>query len=123
MLIIYDGDCDFCSAYTKLLQLQESAGPVELLSARADDARIRYYQQQGVDLNEGMLVVTASQVHAGADAIHWLAQHGVYASRIGRWQAALFRQRWRARAIYPLLRLLRRAWLALRGRPLIPPRH
>ena len=122
VLIIYDGDCDFCSAYTKLLQLQESAGPVELLSARSEDARIRHYQQQGYDLNEGMLVVTESQIHAGADAMHWLALHGVYASHTGQSQAALFRRRWFARAVYPLLRVLRRAWLALRGRSLIPPR-
>ena len=121
VLIVYDGDCDFCSAYTKLLQLQESTGPVELLSARAEDVRIRHFQQQGYDLNEGMLVVTATQIHTGPDAMHWLALHGVYATRLGQWQAALFRRRWCARAIYPLLRRLRLIWLVLRGRSLIPP--
>ena len=122
VLIIYDGDCDFCSAYTKLLALQEAAGRVELLSARSEDARIRHYQHLGYDLNEGMLVVIESQIHAGADAMHWLALHSVYANRIGQCQSALFRRRWLAKAIYPLLRVLRRAWLALRGRSLIPPR-
>lgn len=116
VLIIYDDQCDFCSAYTKLLRLQAAVGPVELLSARADDARIAFYESQAYDLDAGMLVITAAQVHAGADAIHWLAIHSTDDRWHARLQAAVFRRRWCARALYPLLSLGRRVWLVLRGR-------
>ncbi len=119
VLIIYDGDCTFCNAYTQLLQLQQSVGAVELLSARSDDSRIQYYAERGYDLNEGMLVVTQSQVYAGAAAMHWLSHrlsdYGIFyiVHRL------VFNQAWLARLLYPLLKLSRRCWLALRGRSLI----
>lgn len=119
VLIIYDGDCTFCKAYTQLLQLQQTVGPVELLSARSDDVRVQYYAQLGYDLNEGMLVVTQNQVYAGAAAVHWLSLHlsgnGIFAT-VHRW---VFNHAWLARLLYPLLKLGRRCWLALRGRSLI----
>ena len=119
VLIIYDGDCTFCNLYTQLLQLQQSVGAVELLSARSDDVRVQYYAQRGYDLNEGLLVVTQGQVYAGAAAMHWLSHHlldnGIFAT-LHRWA---FNHAWLARLMYPLLKLGRRWWLALRGRSLI----
>lgn len=119
VLIIYDGDCTFCNAYTQLLQLQQSVGPVELLSARSDDVRVQYYAQHGYDLNEGLLVVTQSQVVAGAAAMHWLSHHlsgkGIFAAL----HRLVFNHAWLARLVYPLLKLGRRCWLALRGQSLI----
>ncbi len=119
VLIIYDGDCTFCNAYTQLLQLQQTVGPVELLSARSDDVRVQYYAQCGYDLNEGMLVVTQNQVYAGAAAVHWLSLHlagkGIFAT-VHRW---VFNHAWLASLLYPLLKLGRRCWLTLCGRSLI----
>ena len=108
VLIIYDGDCTFCNLYTQLLQLQQSVG-----------VRVQYYAQRGYDLNEGLLVVTQGQVYAGAAAMHWLSHHlldnGIFAT-LHRWA---FNHAWLARLMYPLLKLGRRWWLALRGRSLI----
>ncbi len=117
VLIIYDGDCYFCRAYMNFLRLQEIMGPVELLSARSDDPRVRHFMQQGIKLNDDMLIVTALQIHAGADAMHWLALTLPARSMAERCHAVVFRRRWLARLIYPLLRLGRRIWLALRGVP------
>ena len=118
VLIVYDGHCYFCRAYVKLLRLQQTVGPVELLSARSGDARVRYFLQQGIDLDAGMLVVTAEEMHTGADAMHWLALQLSSQTTLERLHAACFRRRWLARLLYPLLRLGRRTWLALRR---IPP--
>ena len=71
MLIIYDGDCPFCRAYTRLLRLQQAAGVISLLNAREPDPRIHHYVTLGYDLNEGMLVVIEDQIYAGAEA-PWL---------------------------------------------------
>ena len=123
VLIIYDGDCYFCRAYVHFLRLQEAVGPVELLSARSGDPRVRHFMQQGLDLNADMLIVTALQLHAGADAMHWLALNLSARSLAERCHAAVFRRRWAARLIYPSLRLGRRVWLALRGVPPIRVTH
>ena len=120
VLIIYDGACYFCTGYVNFLRLQQAVGPVELLSARSDDARVRHFISKGFDLDAGMLVVTATETHAGADAMHWLARHSSAQRWSERLHCAIFRRRWLARALYPLLRLGRRLWLALRGLPPIP---
>ncbi len=117
LLIVYDGDCYFCRRYVRLLRLQEAVGPVELLSARSDDARVRRFIEQGIDLDAGMLVVTATALHAGAEAMHWLAQHTPAHSVPERLHRAVFGRRWLAQALYPWLRRGRRLWLALRGLP------
>ena len=119
VLIIYDGDCPFCSAYVKFLRLQQSAGPIELLSARADDARIERYMNQGYELDEGMLVVADGEVQSGAGAVHWLALHSPADSLYEKLYCAVFRRRALAHGLYPLAKFARRAWFALRGRPLI----
>lgn len=117
VLIVYDGDCYFCRSYVGWLRLQEAVGPVELLSARSADPRVSHFMRQGVDLDKGMLVVTALQMHAGADAMLWLAQNLPAHSIAERLHAAIFSRRWLARLLYPLLRWGRRVWLALRGVP------
>jgi predicted DCC family thiol-disulfide oxidoreductase YuxK len=116
VLIIYDGDCIFCNAYTKRLHLKQSVGEVELLSARSGDARILHYAQCGYDLEEGMLVVTQNEVHAGPAAMHWLALHTSQSGFFDAMQGFIFKRRWLAFGLYPLLKLGRRVWLALRGR-------
>ncbi|MFM8468085.1 MAG: DCC1-like thiol-disulfide oxidoreductase family protein [Oxalobacteraceae bacterium] len=117
VLIIYDGDCYFCRAYVGFLRLQQAVGPVELISARSDDARVRHFLQQGIDLDAGMLVVTDVDQYAGADAMHWLASQWAPQTATERLHAMLFKRRWLARLLYPLLRLGRRVWLALRRVP------
>ena len=123
VLIIYDGECTFCKAYTQLLQLKQSVGVIELLSARADDVRVQHYAQRGYDLDDGMLVVSQNEVYAGAEAIHWLSERtsgsGVFAAA----HRLLFNRLWLARCLYPPLKLGRRFWLALRGRKLIRDSH
>ena len=63
LLIVYDGACPFCSAYTGLLQLREQMY-VELLSARSDDARIDGFRAAGYRLDEGMLLQMNGEVYA-----------------------------------------------------------
>ena len=119
VLIIYDGECTFCNAYTKRLKLQQSVGEVELLSARADDVRVQHYVDRGYDLDEGMLVVFQNEIYAGAAATHWLSLHTSGAGFFEAIQGFIFKRRWLANWLYPLLKLGRRIWLALRGRTLI----
>lgn len=113
MLIIYDGDCPFCSAYTRLLRLQQLSASVEMLSARSDDPRIRSFWQQGHDLNAGMLVILNKQVYAGADAMHVLASCSSGSKFFNRLHRAIFSRRRLAACLYPMLKLGRRITLFL----------
>ena len=119
VLIIYDGDCTFCNAYTQRLTLQQSVGEVELLSARSEDVRLQHYVACGYNLDEGMLVVTQNVIYAGAAAVHWLSLHTSRAGFFEAIQRFVFSRRWLANLLYPLLKLGRRVWLTLRGRAMI----
>jgi predicted DCC family thiol-disulfide oxidoreductase YuxK len=123
ILIIYDGACPFCRHYVRLLRLREAAGPVTLLSARDADLRIAQYQQQGIDLNQGMLVVMDDVVHVGAEAMRVLALCSTpvgWFNRSNRWIFSSVRwSRW----LYPLLRAGRAVILRVLGIPLIGRTH
>ena len=122
-LIIYDGACPFCRAYVRLHRLREDIGPVELLSARAADDRIVRYQQQGFDLDQGMLVVMGDVVHAGADAMHVLASCSTSSGWFNRCNRWVFSSRRLSRLLYPMLRGGRRLALHLLRVPLIREAH
>lgn len=113
MLIIYDGDCPFCRAYTRMLRLRQLGVSVEMLSARTDDPRILAYWQQGYDLNAGMLVDLNNQVYAGADAMQVLASCSSGSDLFNRLHYAIFSRRRFAALLYPLLKLGRRITLLL----------
>jgi len=123
ILIVYDGACPFCSAYVRLLRLKEHIGQVELLNARAADARIARYQQQGFDLDQGMLVILGDVVHSGADAMHVLASCSTPSAGFNRLNAWIFASRFRCALLYPLLRVGRRIVLLILGVPLIHKNH
>ncbi|CAN0407117.1 unnamed protein product, partial [Scytosiphon promiscuus] len=36
-VIVYDGECPFCSQYVKMLRIHESVGTVRLIDARSSD--------------------------------------------------------------------------------------
>ena len=118
VLIVYDGACPFCTAYTSLVQLREQF-QVELLSARSADPRVDEFLRRGYLLDEGMLLQIDQEVYVGPDAMHRFATlsngHGI----LNQMQRAVFSWRWLARLLYPLLRWVRRLALLVRGVPLI----
>ena len=118
LLIVYDGACPFCSAYTAFIRLREHL-QIELLSARSDDARIAAFRNSGYRLDEGMLLQMDGQVVVGADAMYWLAVLSTNGGVLNRLQRFVFSRRWLARALYPCLRLSRRVVLYVRRVPLI----
>ncbi|MGR3482241.1 thiol-disulfide oxidoreductase DCC family protein [Salipiger marinus] len=116
LVIIYDGDCPFCSAYVTLVRLRETVGAVELVNARSDDPRVATLLAEGVDLDEGMAVLWQGRRHVGAEAVHLLALLSGQGGGLNRLQRRLFRSPRAARRIYPWLVRGRRLWLRLAGR-------
>jgi predicted DCC family thiol-disulfide oxidoreductase YuxK len=120
-LIIYDGECVFCQNFVRLVRLREAVGRVELIDARSGDPRVAAYQRQGVDLNEGMLVVWNERIYHGAEAVHVLGGLSNATGWVNRFNRAIFSRRVASQFIYPLLKLGRRVTLAVRGKSLIKP--
>lgn len=118
-LIVYDGECVFCHNYVRLARLREAVGPVELVDARSNDPRIAAYRGEGYDLDEGMLFAWKGRVYHGAEAVHVLAGLSSEVGLFNRLNRAVFSSRRASRALYPLLKLGRRATLFVRGKRLI----
>lgn len=119
-LIVYDGDCIFCQNYVKLVRLRENVGKVELLDARSADPRVVGFQQQGYDLNQGMLFVHQGKVHHGSDAVHMMALLSLSSGILGQLNRRLLSHPRIAAAVYPFLKAGRRVTLFLRRRTAIP---
>lgn len=118
VLIVYDGACPFCTAYTSLVQLREQF-QVELLSARSADPRVDEFLRRGYLLDEGMLLQIDQEIYVGADAMHRLATLSNRHRILNQMQRTIFSSRWLAHLLYPLLRWVRRLALLVRGVPLI----
>jgi predicted DCC family thiol-disulfide oxidoreductase YuxK len=118
-LIIYDGNCFFCQNYARLVRLRETVGPVELLDARSGDPRIADWWRKGYDLNAGMLFVHQGRVFHGHEAVQALAALSGSSTPFNRLNRLALSNARVARLAYPLLKLARRASLAVRGRPLL----
>lgn len=115
-LIIYDGDCVFCQNYVRFARLRSTVGAVELIDARSGDPRVAAYWREGYDLDEGMLFVHEGRVFYGAEAVHVLAGLSSGTGWFNRLNKLALSNAGAARAIYPLLKLGRRATLLLRGK-------
>ena len=121
MLVIYDGDCPFCSSYVRLMALRANAKEVELLNARSPDPRVSNLWKQGYDLNAGMVAIYGGAVYHGSDAL-WLISTLSSSGGIGkRLLVALLRNPTRARLLYPSLKAGRRLALRILRRPDLAP--
>lgn len=110
--IFYDGDCPFCSAYMRMINLQRAVGPVDLIDARSDDPRVQALRAAGHDLDQGIVVRHGTQLLHGAEAMHLLATLSQGRGIL----RALMRSPRRAALLYPVLKAGRRLTLILMGR-------
>lgn len=118
--IIYDGDCPFCQRYV-LLQNLRANNKVELVNAREQHPLKITLQQQGYDLDEGMVLVQDSNIYHGADALQMISLLSNTRSLSGRLMNRLFRHPRIAKLCYPLLRSGRNLTLKLLGKKPINP--
>ena len=116
VLIVYDGQCPFCSRYVELVRLRQSLGQVRLINAREGGPLVDELQRAGVDMDEGMALKLDGRLYHGHECIHMLALLSTPSSAFNRLNAALFRSPRAARLLYPVLRTGRNAALRLLGR-------
>jgi predicted DCC family thiol-disulfide oxidoreductase YuxK len=118
-VVIYDGQCVFCSAYVRMLRLRDAVGPVHLLDARDSGRASLIKRETGLDLDEGMLAIYGNKIYSGADALHFLSLTSSPIGIANRAFGRLFRSERLSKALYPVLRLGRIMTLRLLRRPAI----
>jgi predicted DCC family thiol-disulfide oxidoreductase YuxK len=119
LTVVYDGECPFCTNYVRLMALRRSVGKVDLVDARSGGPVVEDIARRGYDLNEGMVVRYGARLYYGSDArvlLSSLSEDGTVAART---LAKLLRHPGRARFLYPVMKLGRRATLLILGRRLI----
>lgn len=121
LLIVYDGDCPFCSAYVRMLRIRSSAGPTELVNARDGHPVVKELVENGFDLDEGMALVRGFgtpnfDVAHGDDCVHQLALMSSPVGIFNRLNARILGSRRASKLLYPVLRSGRNTALLLMGR-------
>lgn len=109
--VYYDGECPFCDRYVTLLRLKEAVGPVDLVDVRNNPALLEELQEQGFNLDKGMVVDFDGQRQGGADAVNQLALLSTPSTTFNRVNKWIMSNAFLAAFLYPILRMGR--WCAL----------
>jgi predicted DCC family thiol-disulfide oxidoreductase YuxK len=115
-LIVYDGQCPFCSRYVRLVRVRESVGPVELIDARQAGPAMAEIHATGLDLDEGMALKLGDRWYHGDECVHMLALLSTPSTLFNKVNGAVFRSRPAAKILYPILRAGRNLALLVLGR-------
>ena len=113
--IYYDGACPFCNSYVRLLRIRASFN-VELINAREYLLVARQFAAEGMNLNTGMIVEIGSARYQGAAAIRFLALIDTPGNAFNWINCHLFRYKWVAKCLYPIMRCARSMILAVTRR-------
>ena len=115
-MLVYDGECPFCSAYVRMVRLRRAVGELRLVDARSGDPLVMEVCAAGLDLDRGMVLKLNGQLYAGDQCLHVLALMSTSSGVFNRITGTLFSSPRRARWLYPVLVAGRTAKLFCLGR-------
>jgi len=117
ILLVYDQDCPACNNYCQVVRIRETVGDLKIVNARDDSEVVREITEQGLDIDEGMVLKMGGELYYGPDAIHALALISSRSGWFNRLNYWMFKSKRISRVVYPvlagcrglLLKLLRRS--------------
>jgi predicted DCC family thiol-disulfide oxidoreductase YuxK len=115
-VVVYDGQCPFCSTYVRFTRLRDAVGPVELVDARSGGPVVEEAVRAGLDLDAGMVLKYGGRLYHGADCLNMLSLLSSRSGVFNRLMAFTFARPGIAHMAYPALRAGRNATLRLLGR-------
>ena len=115
-LLVYDKECPVCHAYCQQVRIDESAGELMVVDARAQSQIVREITARGLDIDQGMVLTRNGELYYGPDAIHQLSLLSDRRNMFNRLNHWIFRSEARSRVLYPILRDLRNLLLKILGR-------
>lgn len=113
--LIYDGDCPICRPTANALKIRNAVGTLHLVNAREPHPILQEIKNAGLNLDEGMVVKFKNTLYHGADAQHVLAMIGTNSDRFNRMNVLLFRSKYLAKLIYPVMRSIRNLMIKIKG--------
>lgn len=122
-VLVYDGDCPFCSGFVKRLRIEEARGPLVLVNAREGGAIVEDVRRRGYDLDKGMVLILGDEYFHGDEALHRLALMSTSYGWLNRVNAWVFSNRAISLVAYPVMRAGRSVTLRLLGRRPIAETH
>ncbi len=121
VIVIYDKECPACDNYCQWIRLNKTIDHAHqknllLIDAREHPEHVQKITEQGLDIDQGMIVIIADKLYYGSDAIHVLALMSSRTGVFNRFNYWLFKSKNRAHILYPVLRTLRNLLLKLLGK-------
>ena len=114
--LIFDSECPVCVGYSEAVDTDLTTGPLQRISARTDHELVKRATAEGLDLDEGMVVLHQGKFYHGADALRVMADLAPRSGLANRLNRLFFRSTRATRLMYPVLRGGRNALLRLLGR-------
>lgn len=116
IVLVYDGECPVCSAYSKALAIRQLDSRFEIVNARQYHPILEIINEKGLDLDEGFVLKIGNEYFHGADAINRLALISTGAGLFNRLNYLIFKSAYLSKILYPLLVTGRNILLYLLGR-------
>jgi len=116
LILIYDGDCPFCSRYVRLMRVREAVGEMRLVDARDGGPEVEDVRGRGYVIDQGMVLIMNGHYYHGDECLHRLALLSTRQGWFNKFNHWLFRYQWLSRLSYPVLRTGRNTVLWLMGR-------
>ncbi|MCH9694934.1 MAG: DUF393 domain-containing protein [Gammaproteobacteria bacterium] len=114
--IVYDRQCPVCDFYCQRIDVDTAAGKLVRVDAREPSDLRDEVTGLGLDIDEGMVVKHDGEIYFGSEAIHELAKLSSRRGFINRVAYHVFRVKWLANFLYPLLAACRNLLLKVLGR-------
>lgn len=114
---VYDGECPICHYAAHALRIKEHYGSLHLLDARVagDHPLMAAINQQTISLDEGMVIYADGKLMYGREALMFMAKFGEPMGWFNQANRLLFRSKWVANRLYPVMRAVRNALIKQRG--------
>jgi predicted DCC family thiol-disulfide oxidoreductase YuxK len=116
ILLVYDRQCPACNHYCQLVRIKKSVGHLRIVDARQGSEIMNEITEQGIDIDQGMVLKVGQQLYYGADAIHALALIGSRSGAFNRFNYWIFKSKKGSSILYPLLRTCRNLLLKMLGK-------
>ena len=115
LVFIYDGECPFCNHFAELLELKSGFANIQIKDARNNPHEI----PSGYDMDEkGAILIKDQEFLHGPKAIHWICSNITKPSDpLLKVLSYTFSSNQRTKFFFPLLLILRRIYLFIKGVP------